>query len=70
MPVLNQDLGETEDSSTADTTTLVPGTGKQIKQGIRGLQQRKFKMGVKRGGMKVSQPKTGGIKASGKKGLK
>jgi len=59
MPILNTDLGETVASSTADTTTLVPGTGKQLKQGLRGLQQKKFKIGVKRGIMKPRVQKLG-----------
>ena len=62
MPLLNTDLGETDDSSSADTTTLVPGTGKQLRQGIRGLQQKKFKVGVKRGGGAFKMPKATAIK--------
>lgn len=56
MAILNSELGETSDSSTADTTTLVPGTGKGLRQGLRGLQQKKFKIGVKRG---LTKPKSG-----------
>lgn len=62
MAVLNTDLGETNDSSSADTTTLVPGTGKQLRQGLRGMQQKKFKIGVKRGGGAFKMPKTGAVK--------
>lgn len=64
MALLNSALGETEDSSTADTTTLVPGTGKQLKQGLRGLQQKKFKIGVKRGLMKPRVKRMGLGKAA------
>lgn len=59
MPILNTDLGEVSSATSPDTSTLVPGTGKGLKQGLRGLQQKKFKIGVKRGiGVKPSMKGT------------
>lgn len=56
MALLNTNLGETSSAMTPDTGTIVPGSGKGLRQGLRGLQQRRFKIGVKRGGMGLGKP--------------
>lgn len=72
MPALNSTLGETADILTPQTGTLVPGTGKSVKAGLAGLNQRKFKIGVKKYGLakkaavtalKISSRKSKGINA-------